>query len=298
MGLPYVVGGAALSVKNRSDRSVKRQHGVAERPGRSGEGLMLVDNPRLLLKSLCSLRDRHFTAKEYLHVLGSLTKKGHVHEKTRDTYFYTGNIFNLIEETDPSRHRYEITSLCRKICDVMTDRSMVQTYRRYLRGLLLSNKDKGPLFKRFLDYTAQTKKMSEIQEVFKEVPAKTLVAFCVEAGLAVSHGDLIKSGITTPRADLSDFFSTLRESYEYLKANPGRNTTLIYVPIDTIRNLVSVELGLESPELFDACLEKTLDSTYGNSIYLHGAPPQAEPEFHGFRYKKRRYAYISMRNTH
>jgi len=63
---------------------------------RSKEGLMLVDNPKLFFSSLCPLEGRSFNADVYRQSLASHTKKGVVHEKTRDTYFYMANILNLI----------------------------------------------------------------------------------------------------------------------------------------------------------------------------------------------------------
>jgi len=256
---------------------------------------MLVDDVQKFFASLCAMAERRFDAEEYRQVLASLTKKGHIHVKTRDTYFYTANIFKLIKEVDRPTHKYRITTLCEKICGVKDDISKKKTYRRYLKGLILSNDDKGPLFKRFLEYTDVSRELQDIQKEFKEVPAKTLIAFCVEAGLAVSYGGVVKSGPTKTFVSIPEFYSALTRAYSDIQDKSTRTAPLIYASIDTLRDAVSLDLGLDSPELFDAYLEKTVNSKVGNAIYLHGAPPQSESDFRGFRYHKRRYAYLSLR---
>lgn len=259
---------------------------------------MLVDDVDKFLASLCAMRKRSFNAEEYRQALASLTKKGRVHVKTRDTYFYTGSIFKLIKEVDQTTHKYRITPICEKICDVKDDASKKRTYQRYLKGLILTNEDKGALFKSFLEYTAVPRELNEIQEKFKRFPAKTLIAFCVEAGLAVSYGNAVKSGPTRTSVGISKFYSALARAYYDAQNESSRTAPLIYVPIDTLRDLVSLDLGLDSPDIFDVLLEKTLNSPRGIEIYLHGAPPQAEKDFKGFRYQNSRYAYLSLRMKH
>lgn len=256
---------------------------------------MLVDDVKKFLSSLCAMAERRFDAEEYRQVLASLTQKGHIHVKTRDTYFYTASIFNLIKEVDRASHKYRITPVCERICRVKDDVSKQELYRRYLRGLILSNEDKGPLFSKFLEYTTVPRELQAIRKQFKEVPAKTLIAFCVEAGLAVSYGGVVKSGPTKTSVGISQFYSSLIRVYSELQDKSTRTTPLIYVSIDMLRNMVSLDLGLDSPELFDVYLEETLDSPLGTAIYLHGAPPQTESDFKGFRYRNRRYAYLSLR---
>jgi len=159
----------------------------------------------------------------------------------------------------------------------------------------LSNRDKGPLFSEFIEYTSKPTKIADIESEFGKVPSKTLIAFCLEAGLMVKYGDLVRSIEVKSTVKISEFYSSLAKKYDDLQKNPNRNVPMIYVPIDLMRDLVSLELGLEFPDLFDELLRKTIDSPLGKTIYLHGAPPQVESEFVGFRYKDRRYAYISIR---
>lgn len=256
---------------------------------------MLVDDVQRFLASLCAMGQRSFDAEEYRQTLASLTKKGHIHVKTRDTYFYTASIFKLIKEVDRTTHKYRTTPLCDKICGVKDDASKRATYQRYLKGLVLSNEDKGPLFKSFLEYTAVPRQLREIQEKFKRFPAKTLVAFCAEAGLAVSYGGAVKSGPTRTSVSIPKFYAALTRAYYDVQHKSTRTAPLIYVSIDTLRDLVSLDLGLDSPDLFDVYLEKILDSPRGTAIYLHGAPPQTENDFKGFRHRNRRYAYLSLR---
>lgn len=262
---------------------------------RSSSGLMLVDNPKRLLKSLCVLRNQTFTAEGYRPILASLTRKGKIHSKTRDTYFYMATILNLIKKTNVKSHRYTVTPMCRKICRVMSDESEKPRYKKYLKGLLLSNKDKGPLFRKFLNYTSKPKAVAQIQSEFGKVPTKTLIAFCLEAGLIVQYRGLVKSIETKSSATVPDFYSFLVKVYSNLQLEPKRELQMIYIPIDLIRDMVSLEMGLESPNLFDKLLEKTIDSELGVSIYLHGAPPQVEKDFLGYSYKGKLYAFISIR---
>ena len=258
---------------------------------------MLVDNPQLLFKSLCSLDERSFTAQEYWKVLGSMTSRGRVHVKTRDTYFYTASILKLIRATNSRSHEYRLTPIAKKICKVADDKSEVMIYRRYLRGLLLTNSDKGLLFKKFIRYTSKPKSLAEIRHNFGEVPSKTLIAFCIEAGLSVEHGGLIRSIEAKSSIGIPEFYSALVRIYKDLRENSDKGLHMPYVSVDLLRDLVSLELGLESGALFDVLLTRTIESSHGSIIYLHGAPPQTESEFVGFRFKGRRYAYVSLRNS-
>lgn len=176
----------------------------------------------------------------------------------------------------------------------MDDPSKKELYRRYLRGLLLSNEIKGRLFRSFLEFTSRPKKKTNIENKFGRVPAKTLIAFCLEAGLTVKYGEFMKSVEARSVVSVSEFCKSLTRVYRNLQEDPTR-VSPIYVPIDVMRGLVSLDLGLESPLLFDKLLEEAIDSKFGESIYLHGAPPQVISESNSFYYKGKRYAYISVR---
>ncbi len=258
---------------------------------RSRTGLMLVDNPKRLFKSICILKDKIFSEDKYQKTLGSLTKKGHVHEKTSHTYFYTATIFTLIEKTSQKSHTYKATSKCKEICNVID--SDKETYRRYLKGLLLSNKDKGSLFNDFLNYTLNPKKVSNIQNKFGKVPTKTLIAFCLEAGLIVKYGKQVKSIKKRTNITINNFYDSLIKVYKNFQKES--HVSYIYVPIDKIRDMVSLDLGLESHKDFDDFLQKTIISQFGTNIYLHGAPPQEERHYSGFKYNNKRYAFLSVR---
>ncbi len=264
---------------------------------RSKKGLMLVDNPKKLFRSLCMLKDQEFDKDTYLPALAGLTRKGSIHEKTRDTYFYSATIFNLIKKVDGKPHIYRATPLLKKICQVYEDPLKKEKYERYLKGLLLSNKDKGFLFKDFLDYTLKPKEIKEIREKFGRFPSKTLIAFCLEAGLIVKYRDSVKSVEHKTEITLREFYESLVEIYNDLSISSERNLKIIYVPIDLIRDMVCLDLGLSSREQFDSLLAEVLETEMGVSIYLHGAAPQVEDEFTGIRIKKKRYAYISIRLT-
>jgi len=248
---------------------------VVGMPRRSATGLMLVDNPNRFFTSLCRMRGQTFSADEYWTVLASLTRKGHIHRKTRDTYIYTATIFKLITQTDTGSHRYQLALSCEKICDTLGDRQKKETYRRYLRGLLMSNEIKGPLFREFLRYTSTPRRMADIESEFGKIEAKTLFAFFQEAGLVVRHGGMIRAIEVRSSVSIDEFYQTLGRVYHDLRENTGTQPPMIYVPIDLIRDLVSLELGLESSEEFDALLVRVCDSTTGSSIYLHGAPPHS-----------------------
>lgn len=256
---------------------------------------MLVDNPKRLFKSLYMLKNQTFSREEYRPILASLTRKGKIHSKTRDTYFYTATILNLIKETNAKSHRYTVTPMCRKICQVMSNKSEEHRYKKYLKGLLLSNKDKGPLFRRFLSYTSKPKAVAQIQNEFGKVPTKTLIAFCIEAGLIVRYRGLVKSVEIKSSATVPDFYSSLVKVYRNLQVEAKRPLQMIYIPVDLIRDMVCLDMGLESSDLFDELFEKTIDSELGVTIYLHGAPPQVEKDFLYFSHNGRRYAFMSMR---
>jgi hypothetical protein len=264
-------------------------------PTRSNSGLMYIDKPRRLLESLCLLRDETFTAEDYRPVLSLLTGDSEVHEKILVAYFYTAAIFNLIKPTSRGSHKYLITPVCREICRVLKDESMKQTYQKYLRVLLLSNPIKGQFFKRFLQYTSKPRRRKEITAEFGNYFAATLISFSIEAGMLVCCEGFFKSVEVKSSVSVKEFYSSLSKIYYNLKESSERNTQLIYVPIDIIRDMVCLDLGLESHGLFNTLLSKTLESSFGLSIYLHGAPPQAEDEFVGLDYGGRRYAYISIR---
>ncbi len=86
---------------------------------RSPTGLMLVDNPRRLFTSLCLLKGKIFDRNDYWKTLGSLTEKGRVDDKTRDTYLYLAHIFKLIEQTKTPQNGFVVTNIGMKICDVL-----------------------------------------------------------------------------------------------------------------------------------------------------------------------------------
>ena len=72
---------------------------------------MLVDNPRRLFTSLCLLKGKIFDRNDYWKTLGSLTEKGRVDDKTRDTYLYLAHIFKLIEQTKTPQNGFVVTNI-------------------------------------------------------------------------------------------------------------------------------------------------------------------------------------------
>jgi hypothetical protein len=252
---------------------------------------MLVDDPKKFFNSLCMLKGKKFNSNDYRYVLASLTNNNIVSDTMRDTYFYLAHIFNLISETD-NRNYYEITESCEKICAVVNDDSKQSIYKQYIKGMILSNNDKGQLFNDFLDFISTPKTIAEIEKRFKKVPTKTLIAFSLEAGLILHYGELYQSTEIHSNVDLNIFYFTLIKEYKKIQE---KGTRKIYVSIDLIRNLVSLELGLESLNLFNSLLEQALDSPLGVHLYLHGAAPQSDSEYIGFRYKGKRYVFISIR---
>ena len=168
-------------------------------------------------------------------------------------------------------------------------------YRQYIKGLILSNEDKGELFRQFFEFTAQPKKLTEIKNKFREVPTKTLLAFGYEAGMLLHVGKLVKSIEYRTDVSVQEFYNVLIKVYNEIQNDPTRVYKIIYVPIDRMRDLVRLELGLEFPEKFDQLLTQLLNSKEGASVYLHGAAPQVASEFTGFNFKSRHYVYISVR---
>jgi hypothetical protein len=117
----------------------------------------------------------------------------------------------------------------------------------------------------------------------------------MEAGMVVCREGFYQSVEAKFSVSLEEFCSSLSKIYDSLKDSSERSAQLIYVPIDIVRDMVCQDLGIESYDLFNKLLSNALESKVGQSIYLHGAPPQTEDEFIGFDYEGRRYAYISMR---
>jgi hypothetical protein len=248
--------------------------------------LMLVDNPRLLFKTLQIF-------KEFEKNIGK-----EVHIKTAHTYFYTSSIYKIIIKSNKNlpKPAYRLSSIGVYIIDIYNDENKKIEYSNTLKNLLLNNKIKGELFRDFLMYVEKPKKIKEIYEKYLEPTGKTLIAWCLEANLIRRKKyivGLIKNDINS-NISIDKFWTVLKDIYTDMQMTDFLLIKKIYVDLDEVKLRVTCELGI-SDGLFDEFLQKLMASEYSKFITLDGGPSSVYKDQYTFKYKGKNYLYLSMR---
>lgn len=263
----------------------------------SSSGLMLVEDPQDTLKALCSFVESEVDWKSfklsYEKVKGKEKPitKGHA-----DTHFYTLTIFKFIIPSEIRKNAYQLSLITKKLCALLHDPSKKEEYQKILSELLLTNKSKGKLFEDFLQFVNERKSRKEVNQRFKPIPARTLIAWSKEAGLIQEYQEYVQAipiKKMTPTHD--QFRHALIETYKEMQTSEVFGIERIFVPIGELRFNVCVKLSLKSTD-FDEELKYLLATEYGNKITLHGAPTDVfENVGETFNYMNKLFVYISMK---
>jgi hypothetical protein len=265
----------------------------------SNSGLMLVEDPRETLTALCTFADSEVDWNafklSYEKVIGRTEKpiaKGHA-----DTHFYTLTLFKLLLPSEARKSTYRLSLIAKKLCTLLKEPNKKDQYQKILSELLLNNPSKGKLFEEFLKFVMERKSKNEIDKRFNPIPARTLIAWSLEAGLIQKYKDYIQA-IHRQKIKFTQaqFWEILTETYNEMQATEVFGIKRIYVPIGELRFNVGVKLGLKTEE-FDETLKHLLSTEYGSKITLHGAPTDVfeKNKEETFNYKNKLFVYLSMR---
>jgi hypothetical protein len=258
---------------------------------------MLVEDLEDTLKTLCRLEDSIITWGSFKAEYERIKKreKEPVDEKTVDTHFYTLGVFNLISPIPSVSAQYKITTIGKDICSSL-QRAATEEVKSKLRSVILTNPDKGDLFNDFLDFVTKPTPRAAVYRRFREIPARTLVAWSQYVGLVEVEGNMIWK-LHLPKQKLpsdDEFLETLIRTYNEMQKTETPGIKRVFVDINEVRRNVCYKLNGLSVSEFDDYLREILDSPKGKIIRLYGAPTSVFEEKRNFPYKSRVYAYLSV----
>lgn len=263
----------------------------------SSSGLMLVEDPRETLTALCTFVDSEVDWKSfklsYENVKGRLENpvaKGHA-----DTHFYTLTIFKLLVPSETRKSAYRLSPITKKLCSLLHDLDKKEEYQKILSDLLLSNENKGKLFKDFLQFVSERRLKTEVNHRFKPITARTLMAWLKEAGLIQDYKEYVQAIHRIKKKPTQEqFWKNLKETYKEMQDTGVFGIKRIYVPIGELRFNVDAKLNLNKEEFYEE-FERLLATEYGSRITLHGAPTSVFEEEEAFNYLDKLYIYLSIK---
>ena len=258
---------------------------------------MLVEDPEDTIRALCHLRDSIIPWDTYKAEYEKIKKreKEPVDEKTVDTHFYTLGVFGFISSVEDAPSQYKITPIGRDACASL-EIADLEAFKSKLQSVVLSNPDKGQLFEEFLDFVVKPISRPAIYGRFREIPARTLIAWCHYVGLVEVEGGMVwrlHLPVQQPPSD-GEFMETLVQTYDEMQKTETPGIKRVFVDINEIRRNVCYKLKGLSVTEFDEYLRRILDGPEGKSIRLYGAPTSVYEERRNFPYKSRVYAYMSI----
>ena len=263
----------------------------------STTGLMLVEDPRKTLTTLCRFAgaevDWDSFKSAYEAEIGRVDDP--IDEKHADTHFYTLTLYKLLLPTGAGEGKYRLSDVAKDLCVLLCDPQQQREYRRLLANLLRTNDAKGHMFRDFVEYVKVKRSREDIYRKFKSIPGRTLIAWAKEAGLVATYeDDVCAIKVHQKRPTQAEFRRTLVAEYRNMQRTTMLGVRHIYVPIGDLRFNLGVKLDLDRNE-FDAELKKLLANRQGTKIVLYGAPTNVFEEFEFFEYSGRRYVYLSMK---
>ena len=260
--------------------------------------LMLVDNPKLLFKTLKTFANKLFIIDDFHKELEkNIGKK--IHIKTTHTYFYSSSIYKIIIKTGRTEIKplYRLSNIGLHIISIYDDIIKIEEYQNTIKTLIIYNKIKGELFNDFLKYIELPKSEEEIYKKYKAPTGKTLIAWCLEANIIIKIKHVI--GLNKKRNNkvttLNEFWPSLKNIYEDMQKTDFLELKKIYVDIDEIKLRIMCDLDIND-EQFDNLLENLLNSEFAKYITLDGGPPLVYKGQYEFRYKGKNYLYLSLRH--
>ena len=260
---------------------------------------MLVDNPKILFKTLCSINQDFITLSNFKKKLeNELGREKPIHIKTAHTYFYTATIYGLLIKLEEIKTKptYRLSATAIYICNMLNLKKQYE-YKEAVKTLILTNKKKGELFNQFLNYVSSPKIINDIYNKFEEPTGKTLIAWCLEAGLIVKHDNFIGLARKEPEdmPSIDEFWSALKKIYTLMQKTAFFGVKRIFIDLEEIRLRVLCDLGVSDPNYFDFALNNLLESEFNNYVTLDGAPSLAyDNEKYSFSYKGKNFLYISL----
>lgn len=257
---------------------------------------MLVEDPRDTLKGLCTFADSEVDLASFKLSYEKMIGRGDrpIHIKHAHTHFYTLTLFKLLV---PETHKgkYRLSLVAKNLCTLLASPNRKDEYQKILSEVLLINESKGKLFEDFLQFVTEKKSKKDIDQRFKPIPARTLIAWSKEAGLIQEYQNFFQA---IPRKKTkptqAQFKDVLIKIYTETQTTEVFGIKRIYVPIGGLRFNVCVELGLKKEE-FDDELKYLLSTEYGTRITLHGAPTNVYEEEETFNYSGKLYIYLSIK---
>ena len=264
---------------------------------RKPKGMMLVDDPRATLKALCAFSgmttDLYQYKKKYEEIINRIEKP--VHIKHAHTHFYSLTGLGFLRPS-VSKGIYELSIEADRLC-ISLKNSNIDEYQKILQYILLNNTYKGDLFKAFLNYLKQKPHFTreELFSEYKEIPAKTLIAWSLEAGFINSYKDNIWL-VNRPEKknlNINEFWGSLIDLYAKLSESEIFGIKRVFVDIRDLTFEFCTKYSWAIDE-FDDMFKQLLNSEKGEKITLYGAPTSYFEKKKNFIYNKRIYAFVRI----
>lgn len=264
------------------------------KPKRSGEVLMLVEDPRKSIEALYPFIGGEVTLsvykREYERVINRVSKP--IHIKHAHTHFYTLSIYRIIEPSGRSG-TFRVSETGLKLCALLKGGKYAE-YRSLLAKVLLASESKSELFQKFLKFVSDSKTFKQVYDRFGNITGRTLIAWTCEADLAISDNAKVRAiPRDLPKPSPGKFWTTVTDAYREFEKSETLGITRMFMPISELRFTAGVELGL-TPDDFDDLLREALDSSIGGKASLYGATSEVYASFRPLVYNKKAYAYISI----
>ncbi|NVM55369.1 MAG: hypothetical protein HWN66_16805 [Candidatus Helarchaeota archaeon] len=265
---------------------------------RSSKGMMLVEDPRETIKAACEFYGRTVDLQRYKstyeEIIGRYTKP--IHIKHAHTHFYSLTSFNILSPVESGKGLYTLSHLGKQLCENL-QKSDINEYKKILRYILLNNPNKGNLFQNFLEFISECSHRSrkELYEKFKEIPARALISWSIEAGLIDNLKDKfwIIEIPSEKDIDLDKFWNILNSYYNELTSSEIFGIDKVFVDIRDLTSKFCIKYNWSIDE-FDEYLRKLLDSEYEAQIRLYGAPTSYFANKKNFMYNNRVYAFLRI----
>ncbi len=151
---------------------------------------MLVEDPRHTLNALCSLGGIDFDRAKFKLTYEKEVDRldDPISREHADTHFYTPKIYGLYD-SGARRGTYRLSFVAKQLCELLKDPNKQDEYRKLLGNLLLTNDEKGELFRGFVEFVKKKKTRQEIYDKFEQITGRTLIAWSKDAGLIETDED-------------------------------------------------------------------------------------------------------------
>lgn len=258
--------------------------------------IMTNEDPDETIQTLCKLENNSISWESYKKSYEKFfNNEQKISKQHNDAHFYLVRQLGLIERKNNSEYRLSPTG--ELFCEILQKTNHEKKFQKTLASLLLTNDEKGELFREFIDYVKNSKKDDDLKKKFVGETHRTLKSWSKRANLVTIHDDYCAA---EPIHDVEDctvnkFFKTLFNTYEKIQRRNVFEPKREYIPIREIKRRVSCELGFKELTQFDNWLTETLNhKKYRLFVRLHGAPSHAYEKMETFRYKGKSYPLLSV----